>query len=184
MDVHRARQTKEDVMNDPKDPESARSQEAWSQLADQFTQIGRQFRQHYERVSAANQPSTDKTQGSVEHAVTVVGKAVEDTARTIGSSVRDPKVREDTGQAGSALLRAVGATLAELGVALQREADPGKKAKSETASDAAEPAEPKEIDSADPAAYTPPSQAAPESPSPPEPGPGSTPTTPPPAEGS
>jgi hypothetical protein len=180
MNVHRARQTKEDVMNDPKDPESARSQEAWSQLADQFTQIGRQFRQHYERVSAANQPSTDKTQGSVERAVTVVGKAVEDTARTIGSSVRDPKVREDTGQAGSALLRAVGATLAELGVALQREADPGKKAKSETASDAAEPAaaEPKEIDSADPAAYTPPSQA------PPEPGPGSTSTPPPPAEGS
>src|SRR5258706_16060276 len=89
------------------------SQEAWSKRADPFSQISQQFRQHYERVSTENQPAADPaTQGSLERAVNRAGKAIEDTARTIGDSVRDPKVREDTGQAGSALLHAVGATLA------------------------------------------------------------------------
>jgi hypothetical protein len=146
-----ARQPKEDVMNDPNGAESSRSQEAWSKLADQFSQIARQFRQHYERVSADNQPATDKARGSVERAVTTVGKAIEDTARTIDQSVRDPQVREDTGQAGSALLRAVGVTLSELGSALQREADTGRKTPEP---DPTPQLEPKAIDTP-PAADTP-----------------------------
>jgi len=69
--------------------------------------------------------------------VTVGGKSdSRDTARTIDSSVRDPKgARRHRGQAGlGAVWRAVGATLAatpsppKIGVlALQRRADPGKK---------------------------------------------------------
>ncbi len=105
------------------------SQEAWSKLADQFTELADQFRSHYHRVTEANPPAADPAgKGTVERAVTKVGKAIEDTARTIDQSVRDPKVREDTSQAGSALLRAVGATLADLGAALQREGDDKKPA--------------------------------------------------------
>jgi ribonuclease E len=102
---------------------SGGSQEAWSKLADQFSEIAETFRTHYHRIAEANQPADPASQGTVERAVTKVGKAIEDTARTIDQSVRDPKVREDTGQAGSALLRAVGATLSDLGAALQRETD-------------------------------------------------------------
>lgn len=52
-----------------------------------------------------------------------VSKAVEDAARTFENAVHDPKVRQDSAEAGSALLRAVGATLSELGAVIQREAD-------------------------------------------------------------
>ena len=107
--------------------ESGGSGQAWSRLADQFALIAQQFQQHYERVSASSRPETEQTQGSIEQLVTTVSKAIENTARTIDESVRDPKVREDSGAVGSALLRAVGATLSELGAALQREANTGKK---------------------------------------------------------
>lgn len=106
----------------PGGSEQTGSEQAWAKLADQFTVIAKQFRQHYERVSSSPRPEPDKAQGSVERAATVVGKAIEDTARAIDESVRDPQVRQDTTQAGSALLRAVGATLTDLGAALQREA--------------------------------------------------------------
>ena len=52
-----------------------------------------------------------------------MSKAVEDAARAFENAVRDPKMREDSAEAGSALLRAVGATLSELGAAIEREAD-------------------------------------------------------------
>ena len=59
--------------------------------------------------------------------MSTVGQAIEDTARTINSPVRDPQGACDSGAAGSAPLRAVGATFSELGAALQREADGGKR---------------------------------------------------------
>ncbi len=103
------------------------SHEAWSTLADQFTAIARQFRQHYERVSTANEPETEAEHGSLQQAVKTVGKTIEDTARAIEDSAHDPKFRQDTGEAGTALLRAVGATLTDLGASLQREADGHRK---------------------------------------------------------
>jgi hypothetical protein len=130
---------------------SGGSQEAWSKLADQFSEIADTFRTHYHRIAEANQPADPTSQGTVERAVTKVGKAIEDTARTIDQSVRDPKVREDTGQAGSALLRAVGATLSDLGAALQRETD--------AKTDAKKPADPP-ADSAPPQVEAPVAPAA------------------------
>lgn len=114
-------------MSDGNGTERTGSAQAWAQLADQFNAIARQFRQHYERVTASPHPEPELTQGSVQRAVSTVGKAIEDTARAIDESVHDPKVRQDTGQAGSALLRAVGATLTDLGAALQREPEPPAK---------------------------------------------------------
>ena len=52
-----------------------------------------------------------------------VSKAIDDAARAFENAVGDPKVRQDSAEAGSALLRAVGATLSELGAAIQRETD-------------------------------------------------------------
>ena len=100
------------------------SGQAWADLADQFAGIARQFRSHHERLKAQPRPDTEPPGGPVEQAMRKVGQAIEDAARTIDESVRDPAVRRDGGQAGSALIRAVGATLTDLGAALQRQADP------------------------------------------------------------
>jgi len=133
-----------------------RTQEAWSALADQFTQIAHQFREHHHRVTAgasqigarpadagpagAKSPGADKVGTDLVGTASVdadsagtnpgrtdttghqVSKAVEDAARAFENAVHDPKVRQDSAEAGSALLRAVGATLSELGAAIQREA--------------------------------------------------------------
>lgn len=117
-----------------------RTHEAWSALADQFTQIAHQFREHHHRVTAgasevgaypanitgadpagAGKVGTDP--GGPDTVGHRVSKAVEDAAQALENAVGDPRVRHDSVEAGSALLRAVGATLSELGAAIQREAD-------------------------------------------------------------
>ncbi len=144
-------------MNESNGKRFDRTQEAWSALADQFTQIAHQFREHYHRVTigasqvgahladagpagadsaGAEKVSTDLVgvavvdadpagtdPGGTDTADHRVRKAVEDAARAFENAVQDPKVRQDSAEAGSALLRAVGATLSELGAVIQREAD-------------------------------------------------------------
>jgi hypothetical protein len=101
----------------------SRSREAWAQFGDAFGDIGRQFHQNYEHVTGAAGEGTEKSQQSIERAVKAIRKAIEGTAKTIGESLRDPKVKKETEEAGSALLRAVGVSLSELGETLQRDAD-------------------------------------------------------------
>jgi hypothetical protein len=54
--------------------------------------------------------------------VQAVRAAIEGTAKTIGTSLRDPLVKQETEEAGSALMHAVGVSLSELGDRLQRDA--------------------------------------------------------------
>jgi hypothetical protein len=97
--------------------------EAWAALGDEFADIGRRFRENYEQVTETASTGTDQSRKSIERAVDAIRTAIGGTARTIGESLRDPKLREETEEAGSALLRAVGVTLSELGQTLQRDAE-------------------------------------------------------------
>jgi hypothetical protein len=101
----------------------SRSREAWRQFGDAFGDIGRQFHQDYDRVTEAASDGTETSQQSIERAVKAIRTAIEGTGRTIGESLRDPKVRKETEEAGSALLRAVGVSLSELGQTLQGDAE-------------------------------------------------------------
>jgi hypothetical protein len=101
----------------------SRSREAWAQFGDAFGDIGRQFHQDYEHVTETASERTEKSEQSIERAVKAIRTAIEDTAKTIGTSLRDPKVRTETEEAGSALLHAVAVSLSELGERLQRDAD-------------------------------------------------------------
>ena len=101
----------------------SQSREAWAALGDEFADIGRRFREHYEQVSDTAATGTEESQESLDRAVRAVRQAIDGTAHAIGESLRDPKIREETEQAGSAFLRAVGVTLSELGKTLQHEAE-------------------------------------------------------------
>lgn len=103
-----------------KDLGSAR--EVWAEFGDAFGDIARQFRADYEQVNQTASEGSEKSRRSIQRAVKSIRTALDETARTIGSSLRDPKVRQETEEAGSALLNAVGATLSELGEALRRDA--------------------------------------------------------------
>jgi len=100
-----------------------RSRQAWAQFGDAFGDIGRQFHQDYERVTENASEGTEESQKSIERAVKAIRTAIESTGKTIGASLRDPKVRQETEEAGSALMHAVGVSLSELGEALQHDAD-------------------------------------------------------------
>ena len=102
---------------------ASRSREAWAQFGDAFGDIGRQFHRDYEHVTEAASEGTEQSQQSMERAVKAIRTAIEDTGKTIGESLRDPKVRKETEEAGSALLRAVGVSLSELGETLQGDAE-------------------------------------------------------------
>jgi hypothetical protein len=102
---------------------SSRTREAWREFGDAFGDIGRQFHQDYDHVSEAASEGSDRSQQSMERAVKAIRMAIQNTARTIGESLRDPKVRTETEEAGSALLSAVGVSLSEVGQKLQRDAE-------------------------------------------------------------
>ena len=111
----------------------SRSREAWAALGDEFADIGRRFREDYEKVSETAATGSEESQKSIARAVSAIRTAVDGTARTIGEALRDPKIREETEEAGSALLRAVGVTLSELGQTLQRDAEREKETGSTSA---------------------------------------------------
>jgi hypothetical protein len=99
------------------------AREAWAEFGDAFGDIARQFRQDYEQVSQTANEGSEKSQRSIQRAVKAIRAALDQTGRAIGESLRDPKVRQETEEAGSALLNAVGVTLSDLGEALRRDAE-------------------------------------------------------------
>jgi len=101
----------------------SRSRQAWAQFGDAFGDIGRQFHQDYERVTDTASEGSDESQKSIERAVRAIRAAIESTGKTIGASLRDPRVKQETKEAGSALMQAVGVSLSELGEKLQHDAD-------------------------------------------------------------
>jgi hypothetical protein len=101
----------------------SRSREAWSEFGDEFADIARRFRENYESVSEAAERGSEESRKSIERAVRAIREALGHMGQSLGDSLRDPKVREETAEAGSALLNAFGVTLAELGEALQRDAE-------------------------------------------------------------
>jgi hypothetical protein len=110
-------------MSDEQGKTLTRSREAWAAVGEEFADIARRFRDDYDRVGDTVAAGTETSQKSLDRAVHAVREAVAGTARAISDALRDPKVKEETEEAGSALLRAVGVTLSDLGESLQRDAE-------------------------------------------------------------
>jgi prophage DNA circulation protein len=101
----------------------SKSREAWSQVGDEFADIAQRFRQAFESVAQATKAEADPSVSSIERAVRKVGDAVSSLADSLNESLHDAQVRQDADAAGSALMRAFGTTMSELGDALQRGVD-------------------------------------------------------------
>jgi hypothetical protein len=101
----------------------SKSREAWTEFGDEFAEIANRFRENYESVSGAAEVGSDKSRKSIERSVRTIRRALSEMGDSLSKTLRDPKVREETADAGTALLNAFGVTLAELGEALQRDAE-------------------------------------------------------------
>lgn len=106
----------------------SQAREAWSQFGDEFADIARRFKENYDAVAGKVTAGNDKSQKSIERAVKAIRKAMDETAKSITTALRDEQVLTETEEAGSALLKAVGTTFEELGEALKREAQNEKDA--------------------------------------------------------
>jgi hypothetical protein len=101
----------------------SKSREAWSELGDEFADIARRFRENYQSLSGTAEAGSEKSRKSIERSVRTIRKTLGELGDSLTETMRDPKFREETADAGSALLNAFGVTLTELGEALQRDAE-------------------------------------------------------------
>ncbi len=86
--------------------------EEWGEVEDRFGDLALKLKYHFEQ--AVGRPATDE--GLVE-AVRQVGDALKGTVEAVGGVVRDPAVRDDAKEVGTALIDALVATVNELGEA-------------------------------------------------------------------
>lgn len=92
------------------------SADPWDEAADRFKTLGEKLREQYREIAGDEGPS----EGEVKDAFRTLGSAFERVMDAVGSAFRNPDVRDQTKQAASSLVSALGATFEELGEELKR----------------------------------------------------------------
>ena len=102
--------------------------QAWQEVSEKFTALGRKFKQHYEdRGEGAEPTEGDVTAGApadVKKAMDNVGDSLERVFGSIGDALQDGEVKDQTRAAFSSLVDALGATFSELGSEVRRMGQP------------------------------------------------------------
>lgn len=88
----------------------------WDEAAERFSTLGSKLKEQYRTMAGEEGPS----EGDVKDAFRTLGAAFERVMDAVGSAFRDPEVRDQTKQAASSLVTALGATFEELGEELKR----------------------------------------------------------------
>ncbi len=125
--------------------------QAWQEVSEKFTALGRKFKQHYEdRGEGAEPTEGDVTAGApadVKRAMDNVGDSLERVFGSIGDSFQDDDVKEQARSAFSSLVDALGATFSEIGQEVRKMGQPKDEVEEEatrervTVTDEAPPAE-------------------------------------------
>jgi hypothetical protein len=105
----------------------AESKAAWDQVGEDFRDLGRQVKQHYEQQPRPERPgeprggaAEDREQGpqpadrrKVDDALQKLTDSLEQAFSALGDAVRDPQFGEQTRKAANSLSDALNATFAE-----------------------------------------------------------------------
>ena len=102
--------------------------QAWQEVGEKFTALGRKFKQHYEDRGEGTEPTEgDVTAGApadVKKAMDNVGGSLERVFGSIGDAFQDTDVKDQTRSAFSSLVDALGATFSELGQEVRKMGQP------------------------------------------------------------
>lgn len=102
--------------------------QAWQEVGEKFTALGRRFKQHYEdRGEGAEPTEGEVTAGAptdVKKAMDNVGDSLERVFGSIGDSLQDDAVKEQARSAFSSLVDALGATFSEIGQEVRKMGQP------------------------------------------------------------
>jgi hypothetical protein len=82
------------------------AKQAWDEVGDRFSDLGRALKQRYD----ANVAWNDEDKQKVNDALRQIGDALDAGFTAIGESMRDPSMRDEMKQAGSAVGSAIAAT--------------------------------------------------------------------------
>jgi hypothetical protein len=101
----------------------ADSKEAWEQVGREFSALGRQVRERYQREGA---PEQDKEQPApadrrkVDDALRQLADSLDQAFTALGQAIRDPQFGEQSRKAAGSLSDAMAATFAEVSERFKR----------------------------------------------------------------
>jgi hypothetical protein len=92
----------------------SRSDEAWTEVGDQFKKLGSTFKRLYE-TGDVDQQAEPPSDDEVKDALRTLGESVSHAFATVGGAFNDPEVKEESRQAAGLFFDALGATFSGLG---------------------------------------------------------------------
>lgn len=90
------------------------SEEAWSEVGEQFKNLGSMFKVHYmaqEDEDRIEVVSDDE----VKDALRTLGESLKAAFATVGDAIADPEIRDEARQTAGSFFDALGATFSDLG---------------------------------------------------------------------
>lgn len=103
--------TIEEVEPHDKDPTSHEQADPWTEVQNEFSELGDQLKDTYRRLASEAGPSEDE----VKDAFSTLASAWNQMAASVSSALQDPEVRQKLKDAGSVFANAVGQTISGLG---------------------------------------------------------------------
>ena len=107
--------TIEEVKTHENDPTSDSPRDPWTTFHEEFSGLGEQLKDTYQRAASENGPSEQE----IKDAFGTLASAWNQVAGSVSAALQDPEVRQRLKDAGSAFAAAVGNTISELGSELR-----------------------------------------------------------------
>ena len=98
----------------------SRNEEAWKDVGDRFSSLGKKFRQHYESTDTEKSEEGGPSSDEIKKAFDTISDGLERVFGSLGAAVRDDEVKAESKAAASALVDALGATVEDLGVVVRK----------------------------------------------------------------
>ena len=92
----------------------SRNEEAWKDVGDRFSSLGKKFRQHYESTDTEKSEEGGPSSDEIKKAFDTISDGLERVFGSLGAAVRDDEVKAESKAAASALVDALGATVEDL----------------------------------------------------------------------
>ena len=111
--------------------------QAWQEVGERFTALGRKFKQHYEDRGAegvgGEAVDTTEEPSDVKKALDTIGDGLERVFGSVGDSLQDDEVKAQARSAFSSLLDALGETFSDLGDEVRRMGSKGERGSTDEA---------------------------------------------------
>jgi uncharacterized protein with GYD domain len=98
------------------------SEEAWNEVGEHFKSLGSIFKVHY-LAQGEGDPMELVADDEVKEALRTLGVSLKAVFATVGDTIADPEIRDETRQTASSFLDALGATFSDLGQDISKRGD-------------------------------------------------------------